>query len=35
MVYRLDAPLAFTPMYRRKVFIDEILRRCGDITIEV
>ncbi|WP_326821519.1 IS200/IS605 family transposase [Streptosporangium sp. NBC_01756] len=35
VVYSLHAHLVFTPRYRRKVFTDEILRRCEDIMIEV
>ncbi|MGN9845682.1 transposase [Nonomuraea sp. H19] len=28
VAYNLHAPLVFTPKYRRKMFSDEILRRC-------
>jgi putative transposase len=35
VVYTLHAHLVFTPKYRRKVFTDEILRRCEEIMREV
>ncbi|MEV0632992.1 IS200/IS605 family transposase [Nonomuraea wenchangensis] len=35
VVHSLHAHSVFTPKYWRKVFTDEILRRCEDIMIEV
>ncbi|WP_433519193.1 transposase [Nonomuraea sp. CA-143628] len=35
VVHRLHAHVVFTPIHRRKVFIEEMLRRCEAIMIEV